>query len=192
MRTGRRNNRLAVRLVGAVLLFLAVFVGLFALLGLRINLTPSIPLGVYISTGRGPARGGIAEFCPSGNSDSVRYRMFGLGCRDKAVPLLKPVVAVAGDVVTVSQAGLTVNGTKLPNTAPVTRDLHGRPLRAWASGTYLVTPGTVVLASTYHPGSYDSRYLGPVSTSHIKRMLRPLWVYDTGGYKDATERITKR
>lgn len=194
-RTGRRNSNRAIRrLVGAAVLVLAVSVGLFTWLGLRINLTSSLPVGVYIATGHGPARGRIAEFCPSGGSEpeSVRYRSFGLACHDRAVPLLKPVVAIAGDVVTVSAAGLSVNGRPLPNTAPLTEDSHGRPLRPWTPGTYVVPPGAVVLASSYHPGSYDSRYLGLVPTRDIMRMVRPLWVYDTGGYDADGRRVARR
>ena len=32
------------------------------------------------------------------------------------------------------------------------------------------------MASTYNRGSYDSRYMGPISISQIRARLRPLWL----------------
>ena len=69
------------------------------------------------------------------------YRVRGFACPDRAVPLLKPVIARAGDIVKVSPAGIAVNGRLLPNTAPLPRDAANRPLQAWPSGIYRVRPG---------------------------------------------------
>lgn len=151
---------------------------LFAAAGLRINVTPSIPLGLYVRTGQAPAPGLIAEFCPSGMSaaESARYRGFSMACPDRGIPLLKPVVAAAGDSVEFTPSGLAVNGRPLPNTAPRRADSMGRSVRSWSAGSYTVERGRIVVASTYHPGSYDSRYLGPVSVADVRATLRPLWV----------------
>jgi conjugative transfer signal peptidase TraF len=88
--------------------------------------------------------------------------------------MLKPVVARAGDVVTVSEQGIGVNGRVLPNTAPLRTDTHGRPLTAWPFGRYVVAADTVWVASSYNPRSFDSRYIGPVPTSGIRDYVRPL------------------
>jgi type IV secretory pathway protease TraF len=42
--------------------------------------------------------------------------------------LLKRVVALAGDVVSVSSSGVSINGQLLPNSAPLFRDEAGRLL----------------------------------------------------------------
>ena len=34
----------------------------------------------------------------------------------------------------------------------------------------------IVVASAYHPGSYDSRYLGPIPVADVKLNLRPFLV----------------
>jgi hypothetical protein len=65
-------------------------------------------------------------------------------CGDDAAPLLKPIIAKPGDVVEVSSLGLSVNGTLLPNTAPLATDTKGRPLEGWPSGRYVVAPETVM------------------------------------------------
>ena len=150
----------------------------FAVLGVRINVTASIPLGLYIQSSEKPTRGLIAEFCPEGMSktQSERYRGFGFGCHDQSIPLLKPIVAVAGDRVHFSPQGIAVNGKLIPNTAPRWADGKGRPLRPWPAGDYTVEPDKIVVASAYHPGSYDSRYLGPIPVADVKLNLRPFLV----------------
>lgn len=177
--TGQPDRR-ALRWIGYCFGALATLALLFVLAGLRINVTPSIPLGLYIRTGRTPAPGLVAEFCPTGMSasESERYRGFGLACPDHSIPLLKPVVATTGDHVEFSPAGLAVNGRSLPNTAPRQIDGKGRYIRSWRSGPYKVEPGKIIVASSYHSGSYDSRYLGPISVADVRSTLRPLWVID--------------
>jgi conjugative transfer signal peptidase TraF len=146
-------------------------------IGLRINTSRSLPMGLYISA-TDTARSNLVEFCPSGTyaeqSRERGYRIAG-ACPDGAAPLLKPMVAREGDVVELSDAGISVNGTLLKNTAPLKADGKGRLLTAWKFGTYRVAPGQVWVASTYHRGSYDSRYFGPIFIASIRQRLRPLW-----------------
>jgi type IV secretory pathway protease TraF len=66
-------------------------------------------------------------------------------------------------------------GVLLPKTAPLYRDSADRTLHPWPFGSYIAEPGTVWVASTYNRGSYDSRYMGPISVSRIRARLRPLW-----------------
>ena len=142
-------------------------------LGLRINTSPSLPIGLYITTADAGAK--LVEFCPVepfATLSIVRgYRDPG-ACRDGAAPLLKPIVAKSGDVVEVSARGISVNGALLPNTAPLTRDTKGRHLEAWPFGRYVVDPGTIWVASCYHPRSFDSRYFGPLSIAAIRHRLK--------------------
>jgi conjugative transfer signal peptidase TraF len=90
------------------------------------------------------------------------------------MPLLKPIVAEAGDAVDVSVQGIAVNGSLLRNSAPLRVDTKGRPLPTWRFGHYVVGPGTVWVASSYTRRSFDSRYFGPVPTSSIRAYVRPL------------------
>jgi conjugative transfer signal peptidase TraF len=155
----------------------AVLIGVFqmwSIAGLRINTSPSLPVGLYITTAN--VRANLVEFCPAEPFASFSiargYRDRG-ACGDGAAPLLKPVVASAGDVVDLSARGISVNGVLLPNTAPLSKDSKSRPLTAWIFGHYVVAPGTVWVASSYHPRSFDSRYFGPVSTSAIRHRIKP-------------------
>lgn len=160
------------------LICFGVAIGTFqlcGLAGLRINTTRSLPMGFYITSTDAAAN--LVEFCPAEPFASLAiergYRDQG-ACRDGAAPLLKPVIAHPGDVVELSEQGLAVNGSLLGNTAPLKTDTKGRPLTAWAFGSYVVAPGTVWVASSHNPRSFDSRYLGPVPTSAIRDYVRPL------------------
>lgn len=163
---------------GAVLIALGVGISAFAvcgLIGLRINSSPSLPIGLYLTTTRN--RANLVEFCPAepfaGMAIERGYRDAGV-CRDGAAPLLKPVVAIAGDVVDCSVRGISVDGNLLPNTAPIPMDTKGRALTPWPFGRYVVQPGTVWVASSFHPRSFDSRYFGPVQVSAIRDHVRAL------------------
>jgi conjugative transfer signal peptidase TraF len=157
-------------LVAAVAIF-----HLCGLVGLRINGSPSLPVGFYM-TSSGPGAK-LVEFCPAEPFASLAlsrgYRDRGT-CSDGGAPLLKPVVARVGDVVEVSVAGIAVNARLLRNTAPLRMDTKGRPLTSWSPGRYTVEPGFVWVASSYSRQSFDSRYFGPVAVRSIRDHIRPL------------------
>jgi conjugative transfer signal peptidase TraF len=145
-----------------------------SMIGIRINLSPSLPLGLYRKTSE--LRVGLAEFCPEEPyarfAIARGYRSNG-NCPDGASPLMKPIVANIGDVVAVSTRGITVNGVLQPNTAPKVYDSKGRPMHPWPAGEYRVQADSVWVASSYNPWSYDSRYFGPVPRVLIRGRLKP-------------------
>jgi conjugative transfer signal peptidase TraF len=154
-------------------------VGTFAICGvagIRINGSPSLPVGLYLVTAHSDAN--LVEFCPAGPFAQLAiargYRDAGC-CSDGGAPLLKPVVARSGDIVEVSAAGLAVNGILLPNTAPMKYDTRNRQLTPWPSGRYAVAEDSVWVASSYNARSFDSRYFGPVPLDWVRNYVRP-WI----------------
>ena len=170
-----RRWALAVALAG--LLAIGASVVAASAWGLRVNLTPSLPLGLYTKDPHGP----LVEFCPPGLAAEVSairgYRGLGV-CPDRHAPLLKHVVGRAGDVVDIDRTGMRVNGRALPNTQPHPRDHRGRSLEAYPPGRYRVAPGTLWVASTWNDGSFDSRYFGPIPAATVRSRLAPLWVIE--------------
>jgi conjugative transfer signal peptidase TraF len=180
MKSGQLASFQRVRLATALTIVLvtagssAAIFGLCAWFGVRINMSPSLPVGLYsITTGNSAS---LVEFCLAGPFAALSlrrgYRDRGT-CEDGGAPLLKPLIAVAGDVVQLSARGISVNGVLVRNTAPLSKDTKGRPLKAWPCGRYRVAPGTVWVASSYQPRSFDSRYFGPISTATIRHRLKP-------------------
>jgi conjugative transfer signal peptidase TraF len=176
-KTGRSDKLRELRHASQIALGVAISVfPICGLIGLRINSSPSLPIGLYVTTEKAGAN--LAEFCPAEAFSDLAiargYRDAG-NCSDGAAPLLKPVVARPADVVELSDRGLKVNGRILPNTAPMPRDTSGRPLSPFQFGRHVVQPGTVWVASSFNPRSFDSRYFGPVQISAVRHYLRPLF-----------------
>ncbi len=73
----------------------------------------------------------------------------------------------------VSELGIAVNGSMLPNTAPKTKDSHGRVMKPWPFGRYRFAPGFVWVASSYNPWSFDSRYFGPIPVGIMRNRPKP-------------------
>lgn len=173
-----RARRITIARVIGLRCLIALFIGFqfCDIVGLRINASPSLPLGLYVTSSDPDAN--LVEFCPAEPFATLAlsrgYRDPG-ACSDGGAPLLKPVVARAGDLVEVSAAGIAVNGHFLPNTAPLRTDTKGRPLTSWAPGRYIVQPGFAWVASSFSPRSFDSRYFGPVAISSIRDHVRPLF-----------------
>jgi conjugative transfer signal peptidase TraF len=144
--------------------------------GLRLNDSPSMPTGLYVRTSS-LSSASLVVFCPAEPfarlSVDRGYRSRG-NCTDGAEPLAKPIAARTGDVVELSAKGMAVNGRLLPNTTPLSTDTAGRPLPHWPFGKYVVAPGTLWVASSYNPRSFDSRYFGPVKASQVREHVRPL------------------
>jgi type IV secretion system protein VirB1 len=150
--------------------------------GLRINTTPSMPVGLWAVSEPGTVleHGQGVSLCPE---DDAAFRLAKARgylpagrCAGDYEPLFKPVVAVAGDWVTVTTAGLAVNGVPVPNSRAAPADARGRAMPVIAPGTYPVAPGTMWVVSSFHPASFDSRYFGPLPVTQVEGIARPLWV----------------
>jgi conjugative transfer signal peptidase TraF len=145
-----------------------------AVASIRINESPSLPIGLYMISDKS---GQLVEFCPGEPFASLAmaraYRSPG-NCPDGGAPLMKPEVARAGDIVEVNSWGVAVNGKLLPNSAPLQFDTHGRSLEHWRFGRFKVRQGEVWVVSSYNPRSFDSRYLGPITSCRIRHHLFPV------------------
>jgi len=175
MNTNRRQ--LGALIVSGVALCVAILVAGHG--GLRLNTTDSVPLGFYRLTDK--EHGNYITFCPLGADAQLMsergYRPRGVGCADGFEPLIKPVAARAGDMVTIGFGGISVNGRLLGNTVAKKQDSQHRLLPSLPRGCYPVQAGTVWVLSTYNPLSYDSRYFGAVPTERIISYAKPIWTF---------------
>ena len=173
------RRTLAVCAGGAIIL---TVLGTAYAAGLRINTTPSMPSGVWtiVSARTAPKRGDTVAVClPDGAAlrQAMHRGYVAAGpCPDDAEPLVKPVAAVGGDLVTVSANGISVNETPVANTARLARDEAGRLLHPVPAGLYRVAPDEVWLLSGHDPRSFDCRYFGAVPIANLIGVARPLWV----------------
>ena len=149
--------------------------------GLRINFTASMPRGLWqVRTGAPVARASVVAICPPDRADIREAAQRGYiaagACPGGLEPLLKPVAAIAGDLVTVTPLAVAVNGQPVADTAPLAQDEAGRTLRPVPPGSYRVASGEVWVLSSHDPRSFDSRYFGPLPAGGVQGEARPLWV----------------
>ena len=162
----------------------AALASLFTKAGFRINETPSAPVGLWrVTPVEGPpTRGAYVSFCPP---DTPIFRLakdrgyIAKGaCASGLQPLLKSVAAVAGDQVVLDENGFWVNGHLVSNSRVKIQDKRGRPMPTLSFYSTIVPEGEVWLVSSSHASSFDSRYFGPVATSEIEGVAKPVRVFD--------------
>lgn len=159
----------------------AILVGVAHDKQVRLNLSGSMPVGFWRiePMEQAPERGQVVSVClpVSEARFAIARGYIGRGeCPSDAAPLIKPVIAVDGDDVSVSPFGIEVNGRMIEGTALRPADSAGRPLGPEAPGTRRVSGGEVWLASTHDPRSFDSRYFGPVPVANVRGLAVPLLV----------------
>lgn len=134
-----------------------------------VNRTPSVPRGIYwLSRGAPSERGRLVAFpIPQHLQTLFRERrlvpsaFFGL--------LAKPVAAAAGDHVCLRADRLFINGELAASVSRV--DSHGRPMPRVTLCRVLEEFEVFVLTTAE---SFDSRYLGPVTTTDVLGTLTPI------------------
>ncbi len=153
------------------------------LAGLRLNLTGSLPVGLYRIARAAPERGTIVLIClPLGVAGFAKARGYLAphgSCPGDVPPLGKPVVAIPGDTVSVTAVGFLVNGAPVANSRALAVDRRGRRLPHLSLGQYVIGPGALWVASAHSPFSFDSRYFGSVDTNRVRACLRPLLTVGT-------------
>jgi conjugative transfer signal peptidase TraF len=131
-----------------------------------------MPIGLWsIGPIRFPlARGMIVSFCPPATASPTSAGSNYSHCPNGLPPFLKPIVALPGDRISVSDQGVAVNGQPIEGTKRI-GDVQTPRI---AIGEYRVPADHVWVVSNYHPRSFDSRYFGPVKMSGILGLAKPL------------------
>lgn len=166
------------RRLGFVLALLAAIVAGVHGAGLRIQHTPSLPMGLYRTIDGAPDRGTIGMWClpptVAAGGRALGYLAAG-SCADGTEPLGKIVLGIAGDTIRYGAAGVVLNGRLVPNTRPLARDSQGRALAHAPFGTHVLRAGEVWLWSPFSAASWDSRYFGPIPTAALVSLVAPVW-----------------
>lgn len=91
------------------------------------------------------------------------------------VPILKRIGAIAPQSVCVREQVVLIDGA----VSATVRTIDGarRPLHAWQHCRPL-GGGELFLLSDTNPGSFDSRYFGPIAASAVLGIARPLWTWN--------------
>lgn len=148
------------------------------LMGLMINVTPSMPKGIYIKENAAIQKGSIVAAClaPEFESIGLERRYLGKGGRCQGIdPVIKKVIAVPGDTVDLQNQFIQVNGIRY-DYPTYQKDSQNRPMLIYPRGVYQPTTG-YWLIGTQDSRSWDSRYWGPVKSSQILMVLKPVLTF---------------
>ena len=128
-----------------------------------INESPSLPRGLYLRACL-PIEPGAVVAVPQ--PAAVRLYLERLGM-PRDVLLLKRVSAVGGDYVCAVDGMVVTPGRRARTLG---RDRQGAVLPAWRECRFLARDEVFLLGDT--PGSFDSRYFGPVRRSDVAGVYR--------------------
>ena len=143
--------------------------------GYRINITPSIPRGIYkVEETKKFKTNDLVMVClPNkvAKYANARGYIFKGSCDNGYSPLIKEIIAVPNDFVKMNKNGVTVNG-KFYNLKQQLLDSHGRFLE----------PKTInqkiqgyLLIGYNSPNSWDSRYFGTVQSKDIQGVMHAIY-----------------
>ena len=134
------------------------------------NASASAPLGLYrIEAASNLTVGDLVLVAPT---DDVAALLAERGALAPGVPLLKRMVARAGQTVCRMEERILVDGQAVATARDA--DRLGRPLPRW-SGCLRLEPGFVFLLNRDAPDSLDGRYFGPTPAGAVQGRAIPLW-----------------
>lgn len=124
------------------------------------NGSHSVPAGLYFIAARSPARGELAALRLP---EPMRSLADARGYLPASAVLIKPVAALAPDLVCRSGAIITINGHDAGRAPPA--DTSGRLLPQWNGCHRIDDHQILVLADDRH--SFDGRYFGPLDARQV-------------------------
>ena len=169
------------RYVSIVLICLIAIGGICLVVGIKINTSESIPLGIYRSSEEPVEKGDFVLFCPPPDpvfkmAKDRGYLAGGL-CSGGYGYMMKDVVGISGDIVAVDDDGVRVNGILLPESKPQKADPAGRLLPHFQADSYSLGRSEVLLMSDVCSLSFDGRYFGPINRLQIKTVILPVFTW---------------
>lgn len=161
---------------------LPIYLALFFAFGLMVNVTPSMPVGIYRTVASQNLEHGNLAIYRLDNSEFVKLAtergylqksgLFSTSLK----PLIKEVQGLPDDVLAYDVTGLlTVNDRVLPHTEYQSEDSKGRPMPKSLLEFGKIPNGKALLVS-YHDGGFDSRYFGLVDMAKLK-IVKPVFTF---------------
>ncbi len=153
----------------------------FRLTGIYYNNTPSFPVGFYKIIDAPVGKGAYVSFCPPQNEvfdmAMARHYISTGNCPGGYGMLLKRVFAVAGDSVSIGEAGIRVNNELLPNSAQISADIDGHELPQYRLEEKILDDSEFLLVSDVNPNSFDARYFGLIAGLQIQHVVEPFFTW---------------
>ncbi|HZX85688.1 MAG TPA: S26 family signal peptidase [Reyranella sp.] len=134
------------------------------------NASASVPIGLYAVHPAGALR--VTELVVVRPPETLASFLDERRYLPKGVPMLKRILALAGQTVCRSGRAITIDGIAMGEA--LDRDSRGRTLPVWR-GCRVVAGDEVFLMNWQSADSFDGRYFGPLPASTIVGRADPLW-----------------
>jgi conjugative transfer signal peptidase TraF len=133
------------------------------------NPSDSAPRGWYLV--RPASRLSVGEYVVARLPSETAAFAATRGYLPRSVPILKQIAAIGGQRVCIRNGVVYVDGAALART--LDRDGKNRSLTAWRR-CQMLGADELFLLNVTNPGSFDSRYFGPLDTSFVRGRAIPL------------------
>lgn len=141
-------------------------------LGMRINVTPSCPIGIWmINQNYETIQKGDFLWIAQSNATDVGVER---GYFNANTPLLKQVYGLAGDSYFFNDNQVLINNAPLPGMIRQDFDSTGSPMPKLLGGR---VPTGYFFVLNKHPKSFDSRYFGPIPGNTVIGTATPVAVW---------------
>ena len=135
------------------------------------NASASVPVGLYHVR---PAETlHVGELVVAMPPEPLASYLADRGYLPEGVPLLKQILALAGQTVCRTGDTITVDGATVGRA--LASDWRGQNLPIW-QGCKALSAGSVFLMNVQSEHSLDGRYFGPLATSAVVGRAAPLWI----------------
>ena len=166
----------------SILLCLALF---SHVLGIRINVTSSMPKGIYYADNKDITIGSVVSVCLP-----KKIALEGLkkgylaqtgSCDSSAEPVIKEVIGLPNDSVTINSKYIEVTNNKGQTTkyfAPhYEMSISNKPVKSFITLGKQESKGYWLYGVGDKDLSWDSRYFGSVQKNNILSVMKPLWIW---------------
>jgi len=137
------------------------------------NASESVPIGLYHVRPAGKLI--VTDLVVAVPPKPLADLLAEAGYLPRGVPLIKRILALAGQTVCRSGPHISIDGTEMG--AARERDRRGRALPIW-QGCRVVAVGEVFLMNWDEPASLDGRYFGPIPVSSVVGRAEPVWTIE--------------
>ncbi len=161
----------------AVFSFVLAAGTMFYCSGFRINLTPSMPVGIWKINKRFDEikKGDIVWFAPTKAIADFgikrNYLVEVPGCKNNCIPLIKQVYGLPGDTFGFDHDLIKVNNHLIENAKRRQTDSKGRPMPKISAGR---VPQDHLFVLTLDSHSFDSRYYGTIPIENVEGTAAPV------------------
>lgn len=135
------------------------------------NASASVPVGLYRIRSAGTLH--VGELVVAMPPEPLAGYLADRGYLPEGVPLLKHILALAGQTVCRTGDTITVDGATVGRA--LASDWRGRKMPIW-KGCQVLATGRVFLMNVQSAHSLDGRYFGPIAASAIVGRAVPLWI----------------